>query len=484
MFDSNAHFHAPDTTGPKVAGRFVNGNASNITIGSYTRAFILSEIMTVIVAATAAKIAYINLYLGQTQPILPYIIPAILLGITFHYCAKQAGLYESTALVAPVVSYGKLLAATALAFLILLGILYILKISEEVSRGWFLTWFVLTAASLFALRAVATRRVRHLVASGALRHKIAIVGTDEFARDLKAQVEGSAPSLEVGEVTIVSGRDDASLADELARIKDALARQEIETVVIGIPAAKTRLIQKTVQELGAYSTELLVCSELEPYPVAVDGSRNLGSARANVVTLVPQSERHRVLKGLLDYAVAGVALFLLAPLLAVVAIAIKLDSPGPVFFRQRRLGQNNQVFRIFKFRTMTVAEDGERVIQAQRNDPRVTRVGKFLRRTSLDELPQLINVLTGTMSLVGPRPHAVAHDEEFEQKLDLFSRRRRVRPGLTGWAQVHGYRGETRTTADIRHRMQHDLYYIDNWSLWLDMEIMVRTAFVLFRGAY
>ena len=190
------------------------------------------------------------------------------------------------------------------------------------------------------------------------------------------------------------------------------------------------------------------------------------------------------MKGLLDYAVAGVALFLLAPLLAVVAIAIKLDSSGPVFFRQRRLGQNNQVFRIFKFRTMTVAEDGERVIQAQRNDPRVTRVGKFLRRTSLDELPQLINVLTGTMSLVGPRPHAVAHDEEFEQKLDLFSRRRRVRPGLTGWAQVHGYRGETRTTADIRHRMQHDLYYIDNWSLWLDMEIMVRTAFVLFRGAY
>lgn len=483
MFDSNAHIHGPDTASSKIAGRFLNSNPANVTLGSYTRAFILSEITTVIIAATAAKIAYINMYLGQTQPILPYIIPALLLGITFHYCAKQAGLYESTALVAPVVSYGKLLAATALAFLILLGILYILKISEEFSRGWFLTWFAMTASSLFIVRAMATRRVRRLVASGALRHKIAIVGTAQFARKLKIQIEGSSPSIAVTDLYVIPDTDGQDNG-ELGLLKDALAHQEIKTVVIGIPTAKSDLIQKTVQELGSYSAELLVCSDLEPYPVAVNGSRNLGAARANIVTLIPQSERQRLLKGLLDCSVAAVALIVLAPLLALIAITIKLDSPGPVFFRQRRLGQNNQVFRIFKFRTMTVSEDGDRVIQARRNDPRVTRVGRFLRSTSLDELPQLINVLTGTMSLVGPRPHAVAHDEQFEQKLDLFSRRRRVRPGLTGWAQVHGFRGETRTTEDIRNRMQHDLYYIDNWSLWLDIEIMVRTAFVLFRGAY
>jgi len=168
----------------------------------------------------------------------------------------------------------------------------------------------------------------------------------------------------------------------------------------------------------------------------------------------------------------------------VVALAIKIDSPGPVFFRQRRYGQNNSIFRIFKFRTMAVTEDGPTVKQAERDDPRVTRMGRILRRTSIDELPQLLNVLTGDMSIVGPRPHALAHDQLFEQKLDLFSRRRRVRPGLTGWAQVHGFRGETKTTEDIRSRMQHDLYYIDNWSIWLDIEIITRTVFVLFRGAY
>ncbi|MCK9912091.1 sugar transferase, partial [Microbacteriaceae bacterium K1510] len=133
---------------------------------------------------------------------------------------------------------------------------------------------------------------------------------------------------------------------------------------------------------------------------------------------------------------------------------------GPVFFRQRRYGQNNRVFRIFKFRTMavSVSEDGSAIRQAERNDPRVTRVGRFLRATSIDELPQLFNVLAGEMSIVGPRPHAVAHDEHFEKQLDVFARRRRVRPGLTGWAQVNGLRGETRTVEHIRRRTEHDLY--------------------------
>jgi putative colanic acid biosynthesis UDP-glucose lipid carrier transferase len=218
--------------------------------------------------------------------------------------------------------------------------------------------------------------------------------------------------------------------------------------------------------------------------VVVHGSRNFGPLRTNVVNLVPLSESNVLLKSMLDYAVALVGLIVLAPLLAVVALAIKIDSPGPVFFRQRRYGQNNSIFRIFKFRTMAVTEDGPTVKQAERDDPRVTRMGRILRRTSIDELPQLLNVLTGDMSIVGPRPHALAHDQLFEQKLDLFSRRRRVRPGLTGWAQVHGFRGETKTTEDIRSRMQHDLYYIDNWSIWLDIEIITRTVFVLFRGAY
>ena len=196
------------------------------------------------------------------------------------------------------------------------------------------------------------------------------------------------------------------------------------------------------------------------------------------------TDDHVLIKRILDVAVAGAALIALLPLLCIVALAIKLDSRGPVFFRQRRIGLNNQVFKIFKFRSMTVAQDGDVVEQAQRNDPRVTRVGRIIRSTSIDELPQLINVLLGHMSIVGPRPHAIAHDRQFEQQFDLFARRRRVLPGITGWAQINGYRGETRTEADVRGRLEHDLYYIDNWSIWFDLEIIARTAFTFGRGAY
>jgi putative colanic acid biosynthesis UDP-glucose lipid carrier transferase len=204
----------------------------------------------------------------------------------------------------------------------------------------------------------------------------------------------------------------------------------------------------------------------------------------DVINIVPGSESGHIAKRCLDYVLAASGLIALAPLLVLIAIAIKIDSPGPVFFRQRRYGQNNRIFRIFKFRTMKVAEDGPVVVQATREDARVTRVGRFLRGSSLDEIPQLINVLLGDMSIVGPRPHALAHDEDFDTRLDLFSRRRRVRPGITGWAQVNGFRGETRTLESIEGRMQHDLYYIDNWSIWLDLEIVARTILVFSRKAY
>ena len=168
-------------------------------------------------------------------------------------------------------------------------------------------------------------------------------------------------------------------------------------------------------------------------------------------------------------------------MLILVAVLIKLDSPGPIFFVQRRYGFNQQPFRIIKFRTMRALDDGPAIRQARRNDPRLTRVGRCLRRWNIDEVPQLFNVLTGDMSLVGPRPHALSHDREYEQRISRYARRHNVKPGITGWAQVHGYRGETDTDEKMRKRVEHDLYYIDNWSLWLDCKIIVRT--VLSRSA-
>jgi putative colanic acid biosynthesis UDP-glucose lipid carrier transferase len=270
----------------------------------------------------------------------------------------------------------------------------------------------------------------------------------------------------------------------IRELQTAMQAGAFEKVIIALPAVDKARIRVALRRLASYAPEILLCTDLQALPIPVHGAKAIGTLRADVASPVPAAEQDRIEKRVFDVIFASVALILLSPVMVLVALAIKLDSRGPVFFRQRRYGRNNRVFRIFKFRTMTVTEDGDRVIQAERNDTRVTRVGRILRSTSLDEIPQIINVLFGQMSIVGPRPHALAHEETFEEKFDLFSRRRRVLPGITGWAQVNGYRGETRTPEDVEKRMNYDLHYIDNWSIWFDMEIIVRTLLTVTRGAY
>jgi putative colanic acid biosynthesis UDP-glucose lipid carrier transferase len=196
----------------------------------------------------------------------------------------------------------------------------------------------------------------------------------------------------------------------------------------------------------------------------------------------PRTIFERAVKRTIDIVVAGTALLLLIPLFLMTAIAIKLDSPGPVIFRQRRSGFNGRQFQIMKFRTMSVLEDGETVVQAKPKDNRVTRVGNWLRRTSIDELPQLFNVLQGNMSIIGPRPHALAHDSEFGNLVANYAYRHHVKPGITGWAQVNGFRGRTCTVADIEKRLELDLWYIDNWGLALDLKIALMTIIEIAQG--
>jgi putative colanic acid biosynthesis UDP-glucose lipid carrier transferase len=191
-----------------------------------------------------------------------------------------------------------------------------------------------------------------------------------------------------------------------------------------------------------------------------------------------------VLKGILDRVAAAIILLLTASLLLGVALAIRLSSPGPVFFRQKRYGLNGRPIEVLKFRTMHLraCDDGaSEVRQVERGDPRVTPLGRLLRQTSLDELPQFLNVLRGDMSIVGPRPHAVAHDERYARLIDAYPARHRVKPGITGWAQVNGFRGPTPMLQKMEQRLEHDLYYIENWSLSLDLSIILRTLFVGFR---
>ena len=186
-------------------------------------------------------------------------------------------------------------------------------------------------------------------------------------------------------------------------------------------------------------------------------------------------------KRFFDLSLAAAGLFTLLPLMLVTALLIKLDSRGPVFFLQKRNGFNGKTFDIFKFRTMHVLEDGPEVKQATRDDPRVTRIGRWLRRSSIDELPQLFNVIKGEMSLVGPRPHATSHNSEYEKLIANYAFRHHVKPGLTGWAQVNGYRGETRRVEQMKQRVEYDLWYINNWSPGLDLRIVLRTVLVALR---
>lgn len=446
---------------------------------------VVSDAASVFFSGLATKFIYLDVILGTHQPLMPFLVVSVTLTGLLLLFFEQMGLYTDDIIGSPVVGFGKLWGGVALSFLIALGLLYSFKIAEDFSRAWFFLWFSSSALLIAFTRARCHAWVGRMVKSGRLRRRVALIGTADFVAEMSEVIAVSCPLSEISGRFLVGTSGDATRFNgPVGDLQRGLARNQYDQVIVCIPAGEREALIATTQQLGSYSGELLLCTDMAAYPVATSSVRTVGHVRLDVVHAAPLSERSQFVKVLLDRTLAALGLFLLAPLFAVVALAIKLDSPGPVFFVQRRYGRDNTVFGIVKFRTMIVQEDGPDVRQAQRNDARVTRVGRILRRTSIDELPQLINVLRGQMSIVGPRPHAIAHDDAFEKELDLFARRKRVRPGITGWAQIHGHRGETPTTEAVRSRMEHDLFYIDNWSIWLDLEIIARTVFVVGRGAY
>lgn len=456
-----------------------------ISLRSARTSLVVSDACVVFFSALLTKFLYLDLVLGSVQPLWHYVVVGLTLTGILVLFYEQMGLYRDDAIASPLVGFGKVWGGLALSFLVTLGVLYTLKVAEDFSRVWIVAWFAVSAAGIVYARSLCLSWLRSKVRGGQIGYRVALVGkADEMAR-IEAHLGTSSPLSQVGGKYFVGeARDPSAFDGSLDDLRRAMAREAYDQVIICISSSEHDLLSFVTRSLGSYCAELLLCTDMSEYPVAVSGSRAIGSIRMDVVNVVPLSERSHLVKTLLDRTFALVGLVLLSPLLLLVALAIKLDSAGPILFVQRRYGQNNTIFRIFKFRTMHVADDGPVVHQAQRDDPRVTRVGRFLRRTSIDELPQLINVLFGHMSVVGPRPHAIAHDDAFERELDLFSRRRRVRPGITGWSQVNGFRGETPTPESVKQRMEYDLYYIDNWSIWLDLEIIARTLFVVGRGAY
>lgn len=371
------------------------------------------------------------------------------------------------------------------AFLCLAMIGFLTKTTEAFSRGWLLMFYVSGLLVVLGVQGIVQFSLRLAIRRGflAMRRVMLVGARDEIGRmtvEMAANQSGVrvAAAMVLPEHTRASdgelGRAGLGQALEAA-VAEARAKK-VEDVIILTDWSRSELIGRiadafTLLPVGVHLGATGVIGRFSEARVA-----RIGSATALSLTEAPLGPGQTALKRSFDVVVSGLALVLLAPLLAALALLVRLDSPGPAFFRQRRRGYNLEEFRIWKFRTMTTMDDGATVVQAQANDPRVTRVGRYLRRFNLDELPQLLNVLLGEMSIVGPRPHAVAHDLLFEKRIVAYPRRLQVKPGITGWAQIHGFRGVTDTDDAMRARVEHDLYYIDNWSIGLDLYIIAMTV--------
>jgi putative colanic acid biosynthesis UDP-glucose lipid carrier transferase len=270
---------------------------------------------------------------------------------------------------------------------------------------------------------------------------------------------------------------------DLAMRALAFARgSEIEEIFIAADLQRWTQVRHLVQRLCELPLPLTLLPDQNMGELFQRTSRQFGETVGIEFQRAPLTVWERSLKRTLDVVVALGGIAALTPMLLIIAVAIKLDSPGPALFKQTRRGFNSREFKIYKFRTMTVLEDGPVIKQAELNDVRITRLGRWLRMTSLDELPQLVNVLSGEMSIVGPRPHAKAHDNQFSDWVSNYAFRHHVKPGITGWAQVHGHRGETPTVEAIRKRVDLDIWYVDNWSVILDIRIIFATVVELLRG--
>ena len=365
---------------------------------------------------------------------------------------------------------------------------FMLRVSEDFSRGWTLSLFALGAAGLAIARGTMTIWTRSLKRQGVFDQRAAIFGAGEQGARLAQYILGH------DKLTLaLTGFYDDRSSDRLdttklpvplkGRLQDlvaAIRRGEIDQVIVALPWSADSRLKIVVEQLAMTPVRIRLAPDMVSFMFAQRPVVLLGEVPVMTLFERPISGTDQAVKWLEDRILAALALLILAPLLAVIAIAIKLDSKGPIFFKQPREGFNNQPFLVWKFRSMfTDLNQTDNIVQASRHDPRVTRVGAFLRRTSLDELPQLINVLTGSMSLVGPRPHAPstrAGGRLFSDVVSSYAARHKVKPGITGWAQVNGWRGETDTEQKLVKRLEHDLYYIENWSPWFDLYILAKTA--------
>jgi Undecaprenyl-phosphate glucose phosphotransferase len=373
--------------------------------------------------------------------------------------------------------------------LLMLG--FLAQISVDYSRGWILLFYVTTLPVLIVQRYIIVRATALARAAGLLSaQRIFLIGTGTHVGAFINRYEPWALGINIVGCRFLTPVVAATPAEarraildrDLAEAVASVRSLEPDAIFLLLPWSATETVDRCAETFLALPVEIHLGPEQVLHKFEEARLSTLGPLASLQLTRRPLTHREIIQKRLFDLVFAAAALLVSTPLLILVALLIKLDSPGPIFFVQRRFGFNQQPFRIIKFRSMRTLDDGAVIQQARPDDPRLTRIGRWLRRWNIDEIPQLFNVLTGDMSLVGPRPHALSHDREYEHRISLYARRHNMKPGITGWAQIHGLRGETDTDEKMRKRVEYDLFYIDNWSLWLDLKIIART--VLSRTSY
>ncbi len=422
-----------------------------------------------------------------------YVYITLVVAFASLFLFKNDHLYKVELIARSFIGAQRIAKIWTFTFLFLAAAGVLTKTSEEYSRLWCMSWYAVGLVALIAHRVAAGRFYNNAVAKGRIRHSVVVLGGSALTSNLLKRISANPHGVKV-EAIFDDVPGVAPLAGETAHcngnLDDLLMYQklnDIDTLVVAAPMAADARVRKIVSHFGVEAIKV----RLLPGQIAMDSSSKWYAPLGEIpgIQLVPISDRPIALWGYLlksafDRTFALLALIILAPLLLACVIGIKLSSPGPVLFLQKRIGYRNRLFYVYKFRSMHMS-DCNLLRLTERNDPRIFGFGQILRKLSLDELPQLFNVLKGEMSLVGPRPHmpeARAAGRFYFDVVTEYASRHRVKPGITGWAQVNGWRGPTETVEQIEQRVSHDLYYIENWSLSLDVAIIAKTMLVGFFG--
>ena len=428
-------------------------------------------------------------YVGSDSPMIrTYLTTSVLAAAAGVFAINFAHGYELSFLKGTLARYWRIAAAWGATLSMTTVVLFFLYNDASYSRVWLMSWFVSGVLVMFAARAGLRWKIRQWARNGRMERRAVIVGGGTAAEGLIRSLEAQ-PESDIRICGIFDDRDDRRSPPIVAgypklgnigELVEFARLARIDMLIVSLPLSAEQRVLSLLKQLWVLPIDIRLSAQSAQLKFRPRTYSFIGSVPLIDVFDRPLADWDWIAKRVFDVVVASLALILLSPVFLATAIAVKLDSRGPVFFKQKRHGFNNQIVEVFKFRSLFhEMSDPTAAKVVTKGDKRVTRVGKFIRRSSLDELPQLVNVLRGDLSLVGPRPHAVhalsSGNEAFVEIVDGYFGRHRVKPGITGWAQVKGWRGEIDDPAKLKKRFEHDLYYIENWSLWLDIYILAMT---------